>query len=410
MKSKNEQYLAGQQRTFKRNPQLKSTAILVLKRLATNPDAKSITLPNDSLGEYNDLFLNCAKRRGERIVLDISAMKTVLSSSFVAWTEALKTTSDFVPEKKENIQEAVLSLLRFQIPGIDWQQFTAELKRESMASLPTLQNAWKIAEYLQNLTETIAPAELGAKLFHDSKYLKNCSVQTWACRFLRQKNAWCEELSDQEILQKFGLTNNPTASTVMVYGAFVYQSVDTTMTWIRDLWSKKQSAILSGDNLADFSKLQIDTPVITVENETVFNTMKQSNPEFALVYTAGFPGRAVRKFVGMLPENVQLFHWGDSDPEGYEIAAILDNIHRLKLFRCNATELEQQKNHCIPLSPAKQKRAKRLLQNPEFPFTQEIGWILQNMLWLEQESYREKELEVVKWGEQHRHSCLCTLS
>lgn len=388
MNVKKEQFINGQLRIFEHNPKLKNDAILVLKRLASNADIKSISLSGDCYADYNNLFLNCAKRKGSRFVLNISKLKEKISEDFPFWTEALKASSGFVNENNYNVHEELLSALLFKIPDIDWQEFSAELKRESSASLPMLQNAWKTADYLLHINETIAPAELGAKLFRDSKYLKNNSILTWTCRFLRQKNTLHEEINDKEILEKFGLTANPTASTVMVYGAFIYQFSDhTTMTWIRDLWSKGQSAILSCDNLTDFSELQIDSSVLTIENETVFNKMKQTNPEFAMIYTAGFPGRAVRKFIKMLPTDVQLFHWGDSDPEGYEIAAILHDIHPLKLFRCDTEVLELQKKHCIELSSAKRKRAEKLIQNMDFPFIKEIDWLLQNNLWLEQESY-----------------------
>lgn len=391
MNRKREQFLAGQQRIFEHNPELKNAAIFVLKRLASNADTKSITLPDGDYADYNNLFLNCTKRRSCRAVLDICTLKEQISVDFPHWVDALKTSSGFVLELGVNAQAELLSSLRFQIHGIDWQEFSAELKRESMESLPSLQSAWRTAEYLLRLNGTIAPAELGARLFHDSKYLKNNSILTWTCRFLRQKNTLHEEMSDKEVLEKFGLTPNPTASTVIVYGAFLYKYSNTPMTWIRDLWAQGQSAILSCDNLTGSTELRINRSVLTIENETVFNKMKQQNHDLALIYTAGFPGKAVRKFIEMLPDEVELFHWGDSDPEGYEIAAILNSIHPLKLFCCSAEELARQKKHCIHLSPAKRKRAEHLLKATSFPFSKELEWILQNNLWLEQESYVAQE-------------------
>ena len=59
MKRKREQFLAGQQRIFEHNPELKNAAIFVLKRLASNADTKSITLPDGDYADYNNLFLNC---------------------------------------------------------------------------------------------------------------------------------------------------------------------------------------------------------------------------------------------------------------------------------------------------------------------------------------------------------------
>jgi len=323
--------------------------------------------------------------RGEKTVLDCCALRTCLGNAWEEWIQALQQSANYTAPEQDRSREDLFHRLCFQIPSIDWREFRSELR--TGLEIDVLKDAFCAAEYLTECPPAVAPAELGARLFQNSKRLKNHSVLTWLCRFLRQKNGIAPECADREILEKFGLTANPTASTVMLFGPFFYESAGERMTWIHDLWHRNQSAILSCDNLNGLGKISVSRPVLTIENETVFNRMKQGQTDYALVYTAGFPGRAVRKWIEALPPETLLFHWGDGDPEGFEIAAILHAIHPLELFRCDAGSMEQLKDSAIPLPPAKQKRAERLAQTPDFPFPKEIDWILQNRCWLEQESF-----------------------
>ena len=69
---------------------------------------------------------------------------------------------------------------------------------------------------------------------------------SWACRFLRQKAGIPpEQRTDDQLLEDFGLTANPTASTVTVFGPFRYQWETQPMEWISQLWKLGQSAMLS---------------------------------------------------------------------------------------------------------------------------------------------------------------------
>lgn len=385
MIDRREQFLQGQEKVFARAESLRTAARRVLERLRRDPETQTVTLPPGDPLLCRELFLNCVKMRGEKMVLDCCALRTCLGNAWNEWLSALQQSGGFTVLEPDRSRDELFHRLCFQIPSIDWREFRSELR--AGLEIDVLNDAFRAAEYLTECPPAVAPAELGARLFQDSKRLKNHSVLTWLCRFLRQKNGIDPECADTEILEKFGLTANPTASTVMVFGPFCYESAGERMTWVEDLWHRNQSAILSCDNLNGLGKISISRPVLTIENETVFNRMKQGQTDYALVYTAGFPGRAVRRWIEALPPETLLFHWGDGDPEGFEIAAILHALHPLELFRCDAGSMEQRKDSAIPLSPAKQKRAERLARTPDFPFQKEIDWILQNRCWLEQESF-----------------------
>ncbi|WP_337747567.1 Wadjet anti-phage system protein JetD domain-containing protein [Victivallis vadensis] len=357
----------------------------MLERLRYDPATKTLTLPPGDRLLYGELFLNCVVMRGGKPVLNCGKLRSQLGNDWENWLYALRQSSGFQVLSADRSRDAFFHRISFQIPAVDWTEFRSELRSD--LDIDVLKDAFHAAEYLSDCPNAITPAELGARLFRDSKRLKTTSVLTWLCRFLRQKNGIDSTCSDGELLEKFGLSGNPTASTVLLYGPFRYEDGGETMSWIETLWTKGQSAMLSCDNLNTLERVFTDRPVLTIENESVFNRMKNLGKEYALVYTAGFPGRAVRRLLAALPQETPLFHWGDGDPEGYEIAAILNRIHPLHLFRCDAENLEQLKVFSSPLPDTKRKRAERLWQTPDFPFHNEIQWILKNNRWLEQESF-----------------------
>ena len=380
-----DKFRAGQLKLLADFPFLKTAAHALLLKIHRNPDVKSMTLPDGSLDIYANFFLNCASLRNGKPVLDLTRLRQTLGPAFPVWLSLLRQTSGFTLPDHSRPGEDLYHRLCFAIPSVNWQEFHSELIRRDAPDFAQLQDAWKTAEYLMEGPEPAAPAEIGAKLFLDSKRLKNTSILTWCCRFLRQVSG--SELPDPLLLEHFGMTANPTASTVTVFGPLRYQSGGRTLNWIQTLYEMGQSATLSWDNLRSVDRVESLLPVLTIENESVFNRIIRLNPVFTVVYTAGFPGKSVRRLIQSLSPDTPLFHWGDSDPEGYEIAAVLHRIHPLKLYRCGRADLEQLKPVCRKLPENKRRRAERLLEKPDFPFRLEIEWIIRNGLWLEQENY-----------------------
>ena len=63
--------------------------------------------------------------------------------------------------------------------------------------------------------------------------------------------------------------------------------------------------------------------IITIENLSSFNEYTQNiNENSVIIYSAGYPTRSLQKFYARLVEllpNSPLFHWGDTDPHGFQI-------------------------------------------------------------------------------------------
>lgn len=86
------------------------------------------------------------------------------------------------------------------------------------------------------------------------------------------------------------------------------------------------------------------------------------------IYTAGFLNSAVKKSFLFLSATLNFLHWGDTDLEGLETVALLNNIKPMKLYRCGIEECERLKYALKELDPKKRKRAGQMLVSPDFPF------------------------------------------
>ena len=91
----------------------------------------------------------------------------------------------------------------------------------------------------------------------------------------------------------------------------------------------------------------------------------------------------------LAPKAATCYHWGDSDPAGLRIAAIMHAIYQLQLFRCDLQDLQKHKPFLIPLSQKQKDIGLHLLATtPDFPFADELMFSLENG-WLEQENWRK---------------------
>lgn len=76
---------------------------------------------------------------------------------------------------------------------------------------------------------------------------------------------------------------------------------------------------LSELDLAVADAIEVDAlHCITIENATIFHELCRLGCGDLLVFTS-YPNQATVNFLKRLPEDVQLYHWGDSDPWGFDV-------------------------------------------------------------------------------------------
>jgi hypothetical protein len=139
-----------------------------------------------------------------------------------------------------------------------------------------------------------------------------------------------------------------------------------------------------------FEKEKSGTPnLICCENETPLSNMIKQKKNSCLLFTSGFPSSAVQKLYQLLaPHASSCKHWGDSDPAGLRIAAIMHDLHPLQLYRCDLATLKQHKGKLLLLSLQHKNDILNILENqPGFPFPDELLFTLKNG-WLKQESWQ----------------------
>lgn len=244
-------------------------------------------------------------------------------------------------------------------------------------------------KFLQQNRELLTSSDLGVKICGDSKAFRAGGVLNNNTAELLAAELGCPP---NESMTQCRIIDNPTSTVVTVYGPFIYYDNNgKVFDWIKQLWERGEAATLNAGNLAHIDKIELSHEVeslLSCENESPFNHLIRENNHQALIYTAGFPNSAVKKFITLLNANIDFLHWGDTDPEGLEIAAILNNLKPLQLYRCGAGEIERLKARLIPLSKSKIKRAHNLLKKPDFKFRKALKLTLEYSGWLEQESWQ----------------------
>jgi hypothetical protein len=96
--------------------------------------------------------------------------------------------------------------------------------------------------------------------------------------------------------------------------------------------------------------------VLTVENETTFHQLAQLASGELLIHTS-YPGSATLALVRALPADCECWHFGDSDPQGFDILRDLRERTR-RSFRALAMRYRERSG-----APALTSREKRLAEN-----------------------------------------------
>ena len=268
------------------------------------------------------------------------------------------------------------------------------IKSEEAVNTSCFQTAEAVQFVLQN-SIPITVAELGAKFFHDSKALRQGESRALFLQWLRFFSIDNEMLEkDEDILASYHVQGDRLTVNAVLYGPVVYEKNGKLFDWIYELYSQGEAASVGWSNISNVDRMYFqdmeDGPpdIICCENEAPFSLlMRQRNPR-CLLFTSGFPGSAVQKIYSLLaPKAATCYHWGDSDPAGLRIAAIMNAIHRLQLYRCDLQTLQKHKPFLIPLTQKQKDICMHLLMTtPNFPFADELLFTLENG-WLEQESW-----------------------
>ncbi|MCF7791785.1 MAG: DUF2399 domain-containing protein [Victivallales bacterium] len=300
-------------------------------------------------------------------------------------------------EKKES-QKILLKKLQLNFPFLDSNLlfFLKEKGFLKKYKKDLILDSLKVFEYILSNKNILDFSELGSKVLNDSKAVREGTeifniVYKLLLKILENrgiKEKWNTQFS---VFEYFKIITNPTAVKVTLYGPFTFLKKQQKYCFIKRLWEVGESVTLSMDNLQGIESFRLDEnfELFTCENESPFNALKRNSSNKGLIFTSGYPNSAVKKVLELLKEKRKyVFHWGDSDFDGYYIASIIDSFIPVKLWRCNIEDLKKRHEKLIEIEdPEKISRIERFLEkNPKFPFRNELRFTLQNG-WLEQENW-----------------------
>ena len=157
-------------------------------------------------------------------------------------------------------------------------------------------------------------------------------------------------------LESFQILQVPRS--VLIHGPLVLHLLGGTI----DFGLLTGPVSVSGTDLKLAREIRSAAPAcLTVENESVFRELAKRNPGILLVQTS-FPGAATRYLLERLPGGMAFYHFGDSDPAGFEILRDL----RKKTGRAfQPVGMDFRPNpDSAPLTEGERKTTERLLESP----------------------------------------------
>ncbi len=262
------------------------------------------------------------------------------------------------------------------------------------------QNCFTTAETIRFLLqnkEVLTVSDLGAQFFHNSKILRLGEMRSLLLKWLALCSPDLEGADEETLLARYHVVHDRLTVSAVIYGPVIYEKDNKRYDWIEQLYRAGEAATLGWSNIQGIDKIYFsngeETPpdLITCENEAPFSLLMQQKRNSCLLFTKGFPGSAVQKLYQLLgPQAASCRHWGDSDPAGLRIAALLNTLHSLQLYRCDLATLERCRHALLPLTQKQKDSCLHiLLSNPDFPFQEELLFCLDNG-WLEQEGWQEE--------------------
>lgn len=118
--------------------------------------------------------------------------------------------------------------------------------------------------------------------------------------------------SEETTLETFGILKVP--RNVNLHGPLNLRFEETTL----DLSTLSGPFTLSATDIEN-AVIETTAPILlTVENESVFLELARRNPGVLLIQTS-YPGSATCQLIAKLPAELPCFHFGDTDPAGFDI-------------------------------------------------------------------------------------------
>jgi len=254
-----------------------------------------------------------------------------------------------------------------------------------------LQKVIETANLLRTCERPVTLSRLGSTFFNDSKVLRSGTPRKLLGGIMNALAGTVDTPENRDIaLQQFNVIDNPVTTQITLFGPVTLLRNGEREAWVADRFAQGEPVTLNSCNLQGVDAVELPaaySTVITSENAAPFHELVTEPHTAIIVYTAGYPNAEVRRMLLLLAQaGARCLHWGDTDPDGLRIAAIISQIIPTTLYRCGVPDMKQNAKRLKHLDAAQKTRAAQMLAElPHFPFRAELEFSVTNG-WLEQES------------------------
>lgn len=201
------------------------------------------------------------------------------------------------------------------------------------------------------------------------------------------ENCAGEKEKNKVILEELNIFSNPSYVYFKGSGEIIFENGERIK-----LYSDVSLAILSA-SIGKIKSFEIfDSKIMTVENLTSFNRIKDSDTFF--IFLSGYHNSAKQEFLKKIfsqNANKEFYHFGDIDPDGFFILENLRSKTKIdfKPYKMGITELEKYSDFTKPLEKNDIVKAGSLIK--KCAYAEILNWMLSHNQKLEQEIISWKE-------------------
>ena len=251
-----------------------------------------------------------------------------------------------------------------------------------------------LLNYILKNKNEILERELSMLAFANSKSWEE-KTKRKVLKILRQSgyfDSLIENCADEKeinkvILEECNVYSNPSYVYFKGNGKITFEN-DKTLSVYYDI-----PLALSSQSINKIKSLEIaDSKIMTVENLTSFNRIKDSETFF--IFLSGYHNSVKQKFLEKIylqNSNKEYYHFGDLDPDGF---FILENLQKkthidFKPYKMGIEELKKYSTFSKTLEENDTTKAKSLIEKGKF--IEIMNYMLENNIKLEQEIISWKE-------------------
>lgn len=234
-------------------------------------------------------------------------------------------------------------------------------------------------------------SQLGSDWFNDSKKLRSGALRRQLVLLIAAASD-LDPADERLVLDGALIIDNPYTSSVTFSAPVVITLKDGSVFDFADrLFVRRMAAQLPLETVLDIEEIEWNgdkNEVVTSENAAPFAQMVAGKKP--CVYTAGYPGLAVKVFLHKLGEaGVVCVHEGDADLDGFRIAKEVSNA--INVVRVVASEAlaRSRPEDGIEMDAAQRRRVSEFAaRHTDFKYSDEVKSLSARGYWIEQESFK----------------------